>query len=61
MLCNFENEANRVALNLERVENVGQVALELHIHDGTDDLSDRADSGFLGTTSLGGERASLEC
>lgn len=36
MLGDFEDESRRAVLDFERVENVGQVAIELHVHDGTD-------------------------
>jgi len=41
-----------VTLNLKSVEDVGQVALELHINDGTDNLSDGADGGLLAEPAL---------
>jgi hypothetical protein len=58
MLGNFENETDRVALNLESIEDVGQVTLELNVNDGTDNLSNGSDGSLLGSTSLGSERAS---
>jgi len=39
VLGDFEDETDLVALDLEGVEDGGQVAVELHVNDGTDDLS----------------------
>ena len=38
MLGNFEDQTVLGTLDLKRIENRGQVALELHIDDGTNDL-----------------------
>ena len=38
MLSNLEHEANLVILHLQRAHDGRQIALELHVHDGADDL-----------------------
>ena len=43
MLRHFEHQAVAAVLGLERVQDRGQVALELHVDDGADDLGDLAD------------------
>src|SRR5262249_32714901 len=43
MLGDFEHEAVALVLGLERVENRGEVPLELHVNDGADDLGDVSD------------------
>lgn len=43
MLGNFEHESVRGSLDLEGVENRREVAVELHVDDGSDDLGDSAD------------------
>mmetsp|Transcript_38152 Transcript_38152/g.64102 ORF Transcript_38152/g.64102 Transcript_38152/m.64102 type:complete len:379 (-) Transcript_38152:39-1175(-) len=40
MLGNLEHDALVVALHLERVQDVGQLTIELHVYDGTDNLGD---------------------
>ena len=46
MLRNFEHEAVAAVLGFQRVENGRQMALELHVDDGADDLGDA--SGLVG-------------
>ncbi len=43
MLRDFEHQAIAVILGLERVEDRRQVAVELHVDDGADDLGDASD------------------
>ena len=43
MLRDFEHQAVAVVRGLERVQDRRQVALELHVDDGADDLGDLAD------------------
>ena len=42
LLGDFENEPVALILGLERVQDLGQVALELDVDDGADDLRDAA-------------------
>ena len=42
VLRDLEHEAAAVVVGLQRVEDLGQVALELHVDDGADDLGDLA-------------------
>jgi len=42
MLRDFEHEATALVPGLQRVENLGQMAVELHVDDGTDHLGDAA-------------------
>ena len=42
MLGHFEHKARALVGGLQRVEDLGQVAVELHIDDGADDLGDSA-------------------
>ena len=42
MLGHFEDEAVAVVGSFQRVQDLGQVALELHVHHGADDLGDLA-------------------
>jgi hypothetical protein len=46
MLGNFEDQTVFGALDLKRIENRGQVALELHIDDGTNDGGNFSVSGL---------------
>ena len=43
MLRDFQHEALSAVRRFERVQNSGQVILELHVNDGTDDLRDFSD------------------
>ena len=43
MLGDFEHQAIAVIVRLQRIENRGQISLELHIDDGADDLGDVSD------------------
>ena len=43
MLRDFEHQAVALVLGLERVEDRGQLPLELHVDDGADDLGDVSD------------------
>ena len=43
MLGNFEHQALALVLGLQRVQDRRQVALELHVDDGADDLGDVSD------------------
>ena len=47
MLRDFENEAVALVRRLERVQNLRQMAVELHVDDGADDLGD-APGGLVG-------------
>ncbi len=47
MLGDFENQALALVCRFQRVENLGQVAVELHVDDGADDLGDAA-RGLVG-------------
>ena len=48
MLGDFEDEAFALVLGLERIEDRGQMSLELHVDDGTDNLGDAPnDIGFV--------------
>ena len=49
MLGDLEHETVLGSLHLERVENGGQFAFELHIDDGTDDLGNLTRGGAEGT------------
>ena len=40
MLRNFENKAVAKVLGFERVENFRQLAIEMHVNDGADNLCD---------------------
>ncbi len=42
VLGDLEHEADAVVVGLERVEDLGQLAVELHVDDGADDLRDLA-------------------
>ncbi len=46
MLRHFEHQTVAAVLGLDRVENGGQMSLELHVDDGADDLRDA--SGLVG-------------
>ena len=46
MLGDFEHQAVALVLRLERVQNLRQVPVELHVDDGADDLGDLADCWF---------------
>ncbi len=48
MLRDLEHQAVAVVLGLERVQDLRQVAVELHVDDGADDLGDAAD--FVGAS-----------
>ena len=48
VLGDLEDEALAVVVGLERVQDLGQVVLELHVDDGADDLGDLADCCFGG-------------
>ena len=43
MLRDFEHQAVAAVLGLERVQDRRQVAVELHVDDGADDLGDASD------------------
>ncbi len=43
MLGNFEHEARAVIGGFERVQDLREMILELHVHDGADDLRDASD------------------
>jgi hypothetical protein len=45
VLRHFEDEAAAVVFGFEGVQDLGQVALELHVHDGADDLGDSPRGG----------------
>ena len=49
MLGDFEHQAVAAVLGLDRVQNGGQMPLELHVDDGADDLRDA--SGLVGGCS----------
>lgn len=50
----LEHQSHAVALDLERVQNVGHAAVfKLHVNDGTHHLHHRADAGALGLATLG--------
>ena len=51
MLRHLEDEALALVLGVERIEDRRQIALELHVDDGADDLGDGAD-GVLGHAQL---------
>ena len=46
MLRHFEHQTVAAVLGLDRVQNGGQMSLELHVDDGADDLRDA--SGLVG-------------
>ena len=46
VLRDLEHEPLAVVVGLERVEDLGQMVLELHVDDGADDLGDLADCWF---------------
>ena len=50
MLGDFEHQALALVLGLQRVQDRRQVALELHVDDGADDLGDV--SGWIGHEGL---------
>jgi hypothetical protein len=58
MLGDLEHESVLDSLNFEGVENGGQGALELHVHDGTDDLRDLSMSDLSGESTCSGVRVS---
>ena len=47
VLGDLEDEALAVVVGLERVQDLGQVVLELDVDDGADDLGDLADCCFV--------------
>ena len=51
MLGDFEHESVLGSLHFEGVQNWGQGALELHVHDGTDHLRDLAVSDTCGEST----------
>ena len=52
MLRDLEHQAVAVVLRLERVQDLRQMAVELDVDDGADDLRDVADGlGFVGHAS----------
>mmetsp|Transcript_54995 Transcript_54995/g.130537 ORF Transcript_54995/g.130537 Transcript_54995/m.130537 type:complete len:367 (-) Transcript_54995:97-1197(-) len=58
MLGNLEHDPDGVILDLERVEDGGELVRELHVNDGADnllDLADRAASGARGVNGAGHE------
>mmetsp|Transcript_2542 Transcript_2542/g.6973 ORF Transcript_2542/g.6973 Transcript_2542/m.6973 type:complete len:483 (-) Transcript_2542:25-1473(-) len=48
MLGDLENQADRVPLDLKGVQNGRELAIELHVNDGTDNLRNLADGKTLG-------------
>ena len=42
VLRHFEDQSFAVVVGFQRVQNRGQIAIELHVDDGADDLSDFA-------------------
>ena len=53
LLRDFEHEAVAAVRGLERVQNLRQVTVELHVDDGADDLRDAA-GGLVGGVGHGG-------
>ena len=52
MLGDFQHQAVAAVLGLQRVEDRGQVAFELHVDDGADDLGDVSDFVGFGHVSI---------
>mmetsp|Transcript_1894 Transcript_1894/g.4937 ORF Transcript_1894/g.4937 Transcript_1894/m.4937 type:complete len:420 (+) Transcript_1894:579-1838(+) len=57
MLCHLEDEAHIVALHLQRVHDLGHLAIELDVHHGTNHLGDLAGTGHGDRGGLGSEAA----